>query len=50
MTLHLVRTVLPPGVVAEGDIVVYLCDLTSGAIDHDHLVELIFTAARTITW
>lgn len=45
-TLHLVRTVLPPGVVAEGDVVVYLSELE----DHDRLVELIFAADRVITW
>ena len=47
-TLHLVRAgaALPPGVVAEGDQVVYLEE----ALDYDHLVALIFAADRVITW
>ena len=47
-TLHLVRagSALPPGVVAEGDQVVYLEE----AIDYDQLVALIFAAGRVITW
>lgn len=47
-TLHLVRAgaTLPPGVVAEGDRVVYLEE----SIDHDQLVALIVAAGRVITW
>ena len=47
-TLHLVRSgaTLPPGVLAEGDRVVYLEE----AIDYDQLVALIFAADRVITW
>lgn len=47
-TLHLVRpgATLPPGVVAEGDRVVYLEE----APDHDQLVALIVAADRVITW
>lgn len=48
-TLHLVRPngVLPDGAVADGDAVVYLKD---GPVDHDHLIERIFSADRVITW
>ena len=60
MTLHLVRGGARPLVLAETDWVVYLEDLTladrgappvsPGRIDHDQLVNLIFAAARVITW
>ena len=47
-TLHLVRpgAEVPPGVVAEGDEVVYLEE----ALDYDQLVARIVAASRVITW
>jgi hypothetical protein len=62
-TLHLVRGDRVPAVRAEGDWVVRVAPLellapgagdgapvAAGAIDHAQLVELVFAAARVITW
>ena len=52
-TLHLVRGDAVP-IISDGDTVVRLVDdrieLDGAAIDSDRLVELVFAAARVITW